>query len=80
MENVIYLGCSTFTSKKNGTTYWMIHLAREFDQRFGIGYRAESFYCLEADYKAVCDCKPFSKVQADIRYINGRDALISISK
>lgn len=80
MENVKYLGCSTFTSKKNGQVYYMIHLARLFDARFGIGYKAEAFYATEQDFNTIKDCKPFTDIKADIRFINGRDALITVTR
>lgn len=79
MENVKYLGSSSFTSKK-GSPCFMLHLARPFDTRFGVGFKAEAMYVTENDYNMVKDCKPFTDCVADIRYINGRDALISIAR
>lgn len=79
METVKFLGSSSFVSKVGNPCY-MVHIARPFDARFGVGYKAESFLVPDFEYNKVKDCKPFSDCVADIRYINKQDVLISIAR
>lgn len=78
MEKVVFLGCNCGTSKKSGKVFAFIHLGVPFVESHGIGYHAESFFIDQDVYKKICDIKPISYIQADIRFINGATALLGI--
>lgn len=78
MEKVVFLGCNHGISKKSGKDFAFIHLGVPFDQNHGTGYHAEHFFIDMDMYKKVCDVKPISYINADIRFINGASALLGI--
>lgn len=76
----IYLGCSSFTSKK-GSICRTVNFGVPFaNDNKGYGFRACNFFVTEKEYEDFLDLNVPCALQADIRFINGALALISYDK
>ena len=72
----IYLGRTSFTSKK-GTSCFTVNFGIPFDAGKGEGYRAANFFVSPDQYKDFAGLSVPCAMEADIRFINGAQALIS---
>lgn len=81
MDELVYVGCTTAISKKNGKPFYMAHFYGKdrFTSNETTGYRAYPYFIDESLYLKCKGFAPLSKVTADIRYINKSDVLLDIN-
>lgn len=72
----IYLGRTSFTSKK-GTACFTVNFGIPFDTGKGDGYRAANFFVNPDQFKDFDGLTIPCAMNADVRFINGAQALIS---
>lgn len=73
---VIYLGRSSFTSKK-GTLCYCLNFGVPFKDGKGQGFRSEMFFVNQSEFTDFLELSTPCAIDADIRFVNGADALIS---
>lgn len=77
-NDCVFLGVQSGVSKSSNKPYAFIYLAVPFSNGYGRGYSANRFFVDQEMLQKVNNVIPMDSIKADIRYINGANALIDL--